>query len=84
MSLMRCDVLQLLVNNAKISLPEFEETLEMIKNQEYLKSHPYKTWENKAGKWCTYFPDTTAKEGRKICRRNTKKELDDAIVKSWK
>lgn len=39
------------------------KTLEMVRNQEYLKQHQYKIYQNKDGRWVTYLP------GRKRIQR---------------
>ena len=54
------------------------KTLEMIRNQEYLKQHQYKIYQNKDGRWVTYLP------GRKRIQRKSREELEEVIVRYYK
>lgn len=45
-----------------------------MENQEYLKKHRYKIYQNKDGRWVTYLPD------RKRIQRKDRAELEKLIV----
>lgn len=49
-----------------------------MENQEYLKKHRYKIYQNKDGRWVTYLPD------RKRIQRKDRAELEKLIVSYYK
>ena len=57
----------------------FMDELKIVKKEELLSKHPYKIWEGKNGKWCTYIPDE--KGGRKLRYRNSKIEIENLVIK---
>ena len=65
-----------------INLQDIEKQIEMKKNQEYLKQHPYKIYQGNDGKWYTYLPDD--EKGRVQRKRNTKKEIEDIVIQYQK
>ena len=58
------------------------ERMEMEKRNEFLKKHPYAISQSKSGKWLTYLPGDGGKRIQRV--RNTKKEIEDIVVKYWK
>ena len=55
-----------------------------MKREELLKKHQYKIWQGKDGKWYTYLPDDSKKEGRRLVKRTEEKSLEDVVVSYWK
>ena len=63
---------------------DIDELIAMKRKQEYLKMHPYAVWQSKDGKyWYTTLPDKTKERGVRQIRRNSKEQLNDAIVEYW-
>ena len=52
--------------------------IETMKNQEYLKMHRYKIYQNKDGRWVTYLP------GRKRIQRKDRAELEALVIEYYK
>ena len=52
--------------------------IEAMKNQEYLKMHRYKIYQNKDGRWVTYLP------GRRRIQRKNKEELESLVIEYYK
>lgn len=68
-----------------LSSLDIDELIAMKKNKEFLDKHPYAIWQSKDGKyWYTTLPDKTKERGVRQIRRNSKKELEDAIIEYWK
>lgn len=60
------------------------EYVMLSKKQKYLDKHKYKIWQSKDGQyWYTTFPDETRKQKRRQIRRNSRLELDMAIIEFW-
>lgn len=74
---MPVDELNLLASHGIIDLSHIEQQVEMIKRNELLKCHPYRTWQGKNGKWYTYIDEMGVK---KLKKRNTREEIEDLIV----
>ena len=54
--------------------------MEAMKREELLKKHQYKIWQGKDGKWYTYLPDESKKDGRRLIKRIDKAILEDIVV----
>lgn len=52
-------------------------------SQRLLKDHPFKVWQGKDGKWYTHLPDDNKKEKRKLVKRNSREDLEIAIIEYW-
>lgn len=78
---MNDNLLKYAIENDMIDLSYVQEQIEMNKRRELLEKHPYKIWEGKDGKWRTYLfiPD----KGRQLKKRNSKKEIEDDIIKHY-
>ena len=76
------DELTYAVKNGIIDISLIQSQYEMSRREELLNRHPYEPWQNKAGKWFVYFP--TENNGRVRRERNTKKEIEELIVKYQK
>lgn len=73
--------LKYLIENDMIDMAYVQAQFEMNKRKEYLEKHKYRIWKGKDGKWRTYLPDT--KVGRKQLKRNTQKEIENAVVQFY-
>lgn len=73
--------LKYLIENDMIDMAYVQAQFEMNKRKEYLEKHKYRIWKGKDGKWRTYLPDT--KVGRKQLKRNTQKEIENAVVRFY-
>lgn len=63
---------------------DIDELIVMKKRQETLSKHPYAIWQSKDGKyWYTTLPDSTKPRGVRQIRRNSREDLEDAIIEYW-
>ena len=63
---------------------DIDELIMIKRKQKYLDKHPYAIWQSKDGKyWYTTFPDETKPRGVKQVRRNSEKEIKQAIIDFW-
>ena len=68
-----------------LSSLDIDELIVMKKNKEFLDKHPYAIWQSKDGKyWYTTLPDKTKERGVRQIRRNSRKELEEAIIEYWR
>lgn len=65
-----------------IDLSYVQEQMAMKKRLELLTMHPYKISQGKDGRWRTYLPNENT--GRKMVKRNTRKEVEDVVVEFYK
>ena len=56
-----------------LNLSDVQDSMEAMKREELLKKHQYKIWQGKDGKWYTYLPDESKKDGRRLIKRTTEK-----------
>jgi len=75
------NLLQSAIENGIIDLTHIQNQVYMAKRVKYLKQHNYSMWQGKDGKWCTYLPDEN--KGRRFVKKNTKQEMEDAVVKYY-
>ncbi len=78
------EILQFIINNGMIDISDVQDSMETMKREELLKKHPYKIWQGKDGKWYTYLPDESKKDGRRLVKRGEKKSLEDIVSGYWK
>ena len=78
------DILRYAIENGILDLPDIEAQIEMNIRNKYLEMHTHKIWETSDGKWCTYIPDETKDNNRALCKRKTKKEVEDVVIEYWK
>lgn len=76
------NILKYAIENGMIDMSNIQEQIDMTKRKKILDTHRYKISEGKDGKWRTYIPDE--KSGRKMIKRNTKKEVEDVVVNFYK
>lgn len=72
------------INEGIISFESVREEFDNMVKKEILKRHPNKIWLGTDGKWKTHVPDKSKKSGRNLIRKNSKEELEDAIVAFYK
>ena len=80
----KSELLQFIINNGMIDINDIQNSMEAMKREELLKKHQYKIWHGKDGKWYTYLPDDSKKEGRRLVKRTEEKSLEDVVVSYWK
>lgn len=80
----REELLNYILDNGIIDLPDIEEQIKMNIRNKYLLLHDHTIWQTQDGKWCTYLTDETKPEKRLFRRRNTKKEIEDVVINYWK
>lgn len=79
------ELLSYALENAIIDINTIRENFEMNERIRFLEQHQNKVWKDeKSDKWLTYVPDSTTKAGRKLIKRATYEELEDAIVSYYK
>ena len=78
------EILQFIINNGIIDINDVQNSMEVMKREELLKKHPYKIWQGKDGKWYTYLPDDSKKDGRRLVKRTEENELGKVVVEYWK
>ena len=76
------ELLKFAVENGMLDTALVQEKIEMQKRTELLEMHKYDIWNGSNGKWYTYLPDE--KKGRILKKRNSKKDIEDLIVKFYK
>ena len=72
------------IDSGMIDYAAIQEQIAMADTKKYLKEHKFKIYQGKDGKWNTYVPDNTDKRGRKLIRKNTREEVESAVVKFYK
>lgn len=62
-------------------------SLDYLNSDDFSSLHKYKIWVNNDDKWCTYLPDATKPNNRRLIRRNTEEKLmstlRDYYQKNW-
>ena len=76
------ELLQYVIEHGMLDTALVQEKIEMQKRKELLEKHTYKIWKGKDGKWRTYLPDE--EKGRKLIKKNSREDVEDAVVKHWK
>ena len=64
-----------------INFSDVQNSMEEMKRNQLLEKHPYKIWEGNDGKWRTYLPDDSKKDGRRMIKRNNLKDVENAVIK---
>ena len=80
------EILQYVIENGMLDLPDIEEQIEMNIRRKYLDMHEqkHKIWKGSNGKWCTYLPDKSSKNGLRLCIRKKREDVEDAVIEAWK
>ena len=67
-----------------LNLSDVQDSMEAMKREELLKKHQYKIWQGKDGKWYTYLPDESKKDGRRLIKRTTEKGIQGTLEDYYK
>lgn len=78
------DILNFALQNGIIDINTIQKQIEMNERRKYLDMHQIKCWKSTDGKWYTYLPDESFKNGRRLIKRSTQKALEDEIVAFYK
>lgn len=84
MNLSDTELLKYALENGMIDVDVVKKKIEMEEFQKYLNKHQSKIWQSTDGNWYTYLPDLKAKNGRRMIKRKTREDLDNAIVDYYK
>lgn len=84
MVLSESEILRRALESGIIDLDTVQEQINMNERKKYLEQHTFsKIWQGKNnGKWYTYLPDE--EKVRRLVKRNTKKDIEDAIVNYYR
>ena len=77
------ETLAFLENNGIIDLRDVEDNMRKARKEKILKEHPYKIYQGKDGRWRTYLPDETKKEGRRQVVKTDLDELETIICRHY-
>lgn len=78
------ELLQLLDKQGIITSDAVQELVEMDKRKQALEQHNYSIFQGTNGRWYTYLPDDTKKNGRKQIVKSTKEKVEDAVVEFYR
>lgn len=79
------NVLKYLVDNGIINLDVIQNDIKMKKDEEILKNHKYEIYYSESdGRWHTYVPDDSKKNGRRPIAKKQKEGLEKAIIQYYK
>ena len=78
------EILQKAIEDGIIDLCTIQIELDMNERKKFLEKHNGTVWQGSDGKWHTYLPDPTKKNGRKEVKRVTKESLEDCIIEHYK
>lgn len=77
------ELLKYAVENGIIDTALIQKKIEMLKREEILKKHPYHIGQIADGRWKTYLPDETRKEGRRPIVKKDRKKLEDVLIEYY-
>lgn len=75
-------VLKLAIEYGCVDVAYLQTKIEMRREEELLKKHPFSIWRGKDGLWHTYLPDQEKKRVPK--KRKTEKEIKKVVAEYWK
>lgn len=78
------EILNFLSNSDMIDLSYVQDKIVMNRREKTLLNHKWAISQGKDGKWRTHIPDASKSEGRRLIKRNSKKELLDVVYEYWK
>lgn len=78
------EILNFAFDNGIIDITTIQKQIEMNERIKYLEMHNSRIWESTDGRWYTYVPDANYEKGRRLIKRNTSRDLEDALVKFYK
>ena len=68
------------LQNGIIDLTDVREKVEMNNRTQILAKHKYSIKQGKDGLWRTRVPDSTKKDGRKMIKKQTKEDVENAVI----
>lgn len=74
------ELLQYAVSNGMIDTALLQKEIEMKNREEILKNHPYSIWQGNDGRWRSFLPDDSKKDGRRPIAKTKLEKLEDDIV----
>lgn len=77
-------VLQEALASGILNIEDVQQVLNMKKEEYYLSLHRYDIYEGKDGKWYTYLPDKTQKQGRRKLKRTSETAIKQAVIDFYK
>lgn len=77
-------VLQEALASGILNIEDVQQVLNMKKEEYYLSLHKYDIYEGKDGKWYTYLPDKTQKQGRRKLKRTSETAIKQAVIGFYK
>lgn len=78
------ELLNFAIKRGIIDIDAIQKEIEMAENLKYLEMHNAKIWQSTDQKWYTFLPDFTRKDGKRKLKRNSKEELQKAIIFYYK
>ena len=78
------ELLKFAIENGMLDTALVQEKIEMQKRAEILKNHQYKIWQASNGRWRTYLPDDSRKEGRRPIAKSTLEKLQEEVIKFYR
>lgn len=76
------EALKFAIESGIIDLSYIQDEYEMNNRKKILEKHKWAISQGKDGYWRTYLPDE--KGGRKMVKKNTEKDIEDAVIKYYK
>ncbi|MBR3376719.1 MAG: site-specific integrase [Mogibacterium sp.] len=73
------EILSYLKNNGTIDLNGVVEDMARSRREQLLQQHKYAITERSDGRWQTYVPDESCRNGRRLIAKSTKKKVEDAV-----
>lgn len=77
------ELLQYALSNPIINKSHIPDKQIILRN-DILQKHTYRIWQDKNGKYCTYLPDETKPQKRRLIRRYAENELQEVLIKYYK
>lgn len=84
MKLNESEILKYALTNCIINLDTILVEIEDMENKEILKNHPYTIYQGSDKKWRTYLADETKSSKRRVVKRNSKEDLEKALIEHYK
>ena len=77
------ETLDYLQRNGMIDVDDVREKIVDKERTQILSKHPYAISQGKDGRWRTWVPDKTKKEGRKKIAKSNREDLEEAIIRFY-
>lgn len=78
------ELLQIFDSEGTINSDDVQKiVINMLKKKEALKKHEYDIWQGNNGRWYTYLPDNTCKNGRRQIAKCSRGKIEEAIFELY-